>query len=209
MKKTSFAALALGLALLSGRAAAQVKTEVGVFGTWIHSTSRTVTNSAFDIAVEFEDGGGGGFLVDVRPWRLVSFEVSGLYTRQSGAITASGSTLVAAGHLEAMPVVLEAKFHPLGDGVFDLYFGGGGTYVWFHDLSDAALDAAGIGTVTVKGKAGLVAAAGFRLAFAKSASFFIDGKYLAVKPESQGVSGSTVDLNWNPLLVSAGFGFRF
>lgn len=209
MKKIRFAALALGLALLAGPAAAQVRTEVGVFGTWIHSTSRTVTSSAYDIAVEFEDGGGGGLFVDVRPWRLVSFEVSGAYTRQSGAITASGSTLVAAGHLEAMPVVLEAKFHPLGDGMFDLYVGGGGTYVWFHDLNDSALDAAGIGTVTVKGKAGFVAAAGFRLAFAQRAAFFVDGKYLAVKPESRGVSGSTVDLNWNPILVSAGFGFRF
>ena len=209
MKNTTFATLGLGLALLSAPAAAQVRTEVGVVGTWIHSTTTTVTDETYDIGVKFEDGGGGGLLVDVRPWRLVSFEVSGFYTRQSGAITASGSTLVAAGHLEAMPVVLEAKLHPLGDGTFDLYIGGGGTYVWFHDLSDSALDAAGIGSVTVKGKAGFAAAAGFRLAFAPHAAFLVDAKYLAVKPESQGSSGPPTDLRWNPLLVSAGFGFRF
>ncbi len=209
MKKTTFATLGLGLALLSAPAAAQVRTEVGVFGTWIHSTSRTVTDSTYDVAVEFEDGAGGGVSLDVRPWKIASFEISGSFTRQSAAITAGGTVLVPAGRLDATPVILVAKFHVLGDGMFDLWVGGGESYVFFQNLHDPGLDAAGIGVVNVKNKAGLVAAAGFRLAFSPHASFLVDGKYLAVKPESQGVSGSTVDLNWNPLLVSAGFGFRF
>jgi outer membrane protein W len=208
MKKTVSATLGF-LALMAGPAAAQVRTEVGVLGTWVHSTTTTVTDATFDIGVKFQDGAGGGLFVDVRPLRLVSFELSGFFTRQSGAITANGSVLVAAGRLDAIPVVLEAKFHPLGDGTFDLYLGAGGTYVFFQNLSDTGLDAAGIGVVTVKDKAGFVGSAGLRLAFAPHAAFLVDAKYLAVKPESRGASGPPTDLKWNPLLVSAGFGFRF
>jgi outer membrane protein W len=208
MKKTVCATLGL-FALLAGPAAAQVRTEIGVLGTWVHSTTTTVTDATFDIGVKFQDGGGGGLFVDVRPWRPVSFELSGFFTRQSGAITANGSTLVAAGRLDAIPVVLEAKLHPLGDGTFDPYVGGGGTYVFFQNLTDTGLDAAGIGVVNVKNKAGFVGSAGLRLAFSTHAAFLIDAKYLAIKPESQASSGPPTDLRWNPLLVSAGFGFRF
>lgn len=209
MRKTVPALLGL-LALLAGPAAAQVKTEVGFVGTWIHSTTTTVTDPDFDIGVKSRDGAGGGLLVDVRPLRFLSFEASGFLTRQSVAITASGSTLVAAGRLDAIPVVLEAKLHPLGDGLFDLYLGGGGTYVFYQNLSDAGLDTAGIGVVNVKNKAGFVGSAGFRIAFSPHAAFLADGKYLWVKPESQAASGSpSTELRWNPILVSAGFGFRF
>jgi outer membrane protein W len=209
MKTTISAALGLVLTLVAGPAAAQVRTEIGIVGTWVHSTTTTVTDPTFDIGVKFQDGAGGGLLVDVRPWRLVSFELSGFFTRQSGAITASGSTLVAAGRLDAIPVALEAKFHPLGDGTFDLYVGGGGTYVFFQNLSDTGLDAAGIGVVNVKNKAGFAGSAGLRLAFSPHAAFLADAKYLAIKPESQAASGPPTDLKWNPLLVSAGFGLRF
>jgi outer membrane protein W len=201
--------LGLLLTFLAGRATAQVRTEIGVVGTWIHSTTTTVTDPTFDIGIKFQDGGGGGLLVDVRPIRVLSFEASGFFTRQSVAITAGGSTLVTAGRLDATPVVLEAKLHPLGDGIFDLYLGGGGTYVFFQNLSDAGLDAAGIGVVKVKDKAGFAASAGLRLAFAPHAAFLADAKYLWIKPESQAASGPPTDLKWNPLLVSAGFGFRF
>lgn len=209
MKRTIHATLGLVLTLLAGRAAAQVRTEIGFVGTWIHSTTTTVTDPTFDIGVKLENGGGGGLLVDVRPVRFLSFEASGFFTRQSVAITASGSTLVSAGRLDAIPVVLEAKLHPLGDGAFDLYVGGGGTYVFFQNLSDAGLDAAGIGVVKVKDKAGFAASAGLRLAFSPHAAFLADAKYLWIKPESQASSGPPTDLRWNPLLVSAGFGFRF
>jgi outer membrane protein W len=209
MRKTLLASLGLLLVLLARPAAAQVRTEIGILGTWIHSTTTTVTDPTYDIGVRFQDGAGGGLFIDLRPWRLLSFELSGFYTRQSGSITANGSTLLAAGHLEAIPAVLEVKFHPFGDGTFDPYVGGGGTYVWFHDLTDAGLDAAGIGAVSVKGKAGFAGAAGIRLALAPRAAFLIDAKYLAVKPQSQAGSGPSTDLKWNPLLVSAGFGVRF
>jgi outer membrane protein W len=209
MKKTSLATLGLVLALLAPPAAAQVTTEIGVLGTWIHSTTTTVTNAQYDIGVKFQDGAGGGLFVDVRPWKLVSFELSGFYTRQSGAITANGSTLVSAGSLEAKTGILEAKLHPLGAGTFDPYVGVGGAYAEFNDLTDQALGAAGIGTVTVKGTAGFAGSAGIRIALGSSAGFVVDAKYLAVKPQSQGASGPPTDLKWNPLLVSAGFGFRF
>jgi outer membrane protein W len=210
MKKNISAALGCFLVLLAGPATAQVKTEIGFVGTWIHSTTTTVTDATFDLGVKFQNGAGGGLLVDVRPWAFLSVEASGFFTRQSGAITASGSTLVSAGRLDAIPVVLEAKFHPLGDGMFDPYLGAGGTYVFFQNLSDAGLDAAGIGVVNVKGKAGFAGSAGLRIAFSPHAAFLVDGKYLAVKPESQAASGSPpTDLRWNPLLVSAGFGLRF
>ncbi len=209
MKKTSISILGLILALLALPAAAQVTTEIGFLGTWAHSTTTTVTNAQYDLGVKFQDGAGAGVFVDVRPWKLVSFELSGFYTRQSGAITANGSTLVSAGWLEAKAGVLEAKLHPLGAGTFDPYVGVGGAYVEFNDLSDQALDAAGIGTVTVKGTAGFVGSAGIRIALGSSAGFVVDGKYLAVKPQSQGASGPPTDLKWDPLLVSAGFGFRF
>jgi outer membrane protein W len=209
MKKTVPATLGLVLALLAGPAAAQVRTEIGLLGTWVHSTSTTVTDATYDIGVKFQDGAGGGILVDMRPLRLVSFEFSGFFTRQSGAITANGSTLVAAGRLDAIPVVLEAKFHPLGDGTFDPYLGGGGSYVWFRDLTDAGLDAAGIGAVSVRGTVGFAASAGIRIALSPGAAFLVDAKYLAVKPRSRAASGPPTDLKWNPLLVSAGFGFRF
>lgn len=209
MKMTTIASLGLASVLLAAPAAAQVRTEFGVLGTWVHSTTRTVTDATYDLAVEFKDGAGGGAFVDVRPWRLVSFEISGFFSRQSGAITANGSTLVSAGHLEATTGVLEVKLHPLGDGTFDPWVGGGGAYVGFGDLSDPSLDAAGIGTVTLKKTAGFAGAAGIRIGLGKTAGFILDAKYLAVKPKSQAAAGPSVELKWNPLLVSAGFGFRF
>jgi outer membrane protein W len=209
MKKTFAATLGLVLALLALPAAAQVTAEIGFLGTWAHSTTNTVTNAQYDLGVKFQDGAGAGVYLDVRPWKLVSLELSGFYTRQSGAITANGSTLVASGSLEAKAGVLVAKLHLLGNGTFDPYVGAGGTYVEFNNLKDQALDAAGIGNVTVKGKAGFVGSAGLRIALGSSAGFVLDAKYLAVKPQSQGASGPPTDLKWNPLLVSAGFGFRF
>lgn len=209
MRKTVPAALGLAFALLAPPAAAQVSTEVGVLGSWVHSTTTTVTDSTYDVGVKFRDGGGAGLFVDVRPWRLVSFELSGFFTRQSGAITANGETLVAAGSLEAFPIVLEAKLHPLENGTVDPYLGAGGAYVSFRDLTDAGLDAAGIGAVSVKSKAGIAASAGVRFALSPNAAVLVDGKYLAVKPKSQAGSGPETELRWNPLLVSVGFGYRF
>jgi outer membrane protein W len=204
------AVLAFAAFAAAAPAAAQVRMEAGFFGTWVHSTSRTVTDEAHDVAVEFRDGGGGGAFLDVRPWTIVSFEVSGACLRQSVDITSGGTAFFSSGRLEAYPVVLVAKFHLLGDGTFDPWIGGGESYTIFHDLNSPDLDAAGIGGVEVKNKFGLVAAAGFRIAFSKNVAFVADGKYLAVKPETQAAgTGVSLDLKWNPLLVSAGFGFRF
>ncbi len=204
------AVLALAALAAAAPAAAQVRIEAGFFGTWVHSPTRTVTDDAHDVAVEFRDGGGGGAFLDVRPWTIVSFEVSGACLRQGVDITSGGTAFLSAGRLEAYPTILVAKFHFLGDGTFDPWVGGGESYTIFHDLNSPDLDAAGIGSVEVKNKFGLVAAAGFRVAFAKGAAFVADAKYLAVKPETQAAgTGVALDLKWNPILVSAGFGFRF
>jgi outer membrane protein W len=209
MRRAIPASLGLAFALLAPPAAAQMSTEVGVLGACVHSTTTTVTDATYDVGVKFRSGAGAGLYVDVRPWRQVSLELSGFFTRQSGAITANGDTLVSAGSLEAFPIVLEAKFHPLGNGTVDPYVGVGGAWVSFHDLTDTGLDAAGIGPVTVKSKAGFAASVGARFALSPKAAFVFDAKYLAVKPKSRAGSGPETELRWNPLLVSVGFGYRF
>ena len=90
-------------------------------------------------------------------------------------------------------------------GPVDLWLGAGGAWVWISDLESADLSASGIGRVEVKSRAAFVAGLGADFRIAPNVWLGVEGRYLPLKPDSHGASGTNQELKLNPVIVSAGF----
>ncbi len=198
--------LVLWLLVASGSALAQAgKLSIGVWGSGVLMNGTTTVDSANGVDVKFDSGWGVGGTLGYGFTNLLEGEVSVFNLWSKGALDVYGQKAIDLGSLEMRPVSLLLKIHPLHPGFLDVWAGVGGAWVWMGNLSSDDLTASGIGAITVKSKGAFEAALGVDLTLLGLLSFGVDGRYLPLKVDSYGASGSTQTLKLNPVILSAGF----
>ena len=200
----------VGLMLLvaSGSALAEAgKFSIGVWGSVVAKVESTTVDAQNGVNVDFASGWGEALTLGYGFSRVIEGEVAISDLRSTGRFDVYGTKAVDLGKLEMRPVSAMLKVHPLCPGLVDIWVGAGGAWVWISDLDSADLSTAGIGRVTVKSRAAFVAALGADFQIAPHVRLGLEGRYLPLKADSHGVSGTNQELTLNPIVVSAGFRF--
>ena len=198
--------VALMLLVASGSAFAEAgKVSIGVRGSFVAMNGSTTVDANNGVKIDFASGWGGGLSLGYGFTDLIEGEVAASYLRSKGELDVYGTKALDLGKLEMRPVSAMLKIHPLCPGPVDLWLGAGGAWVWISDLESADLSASGIGRVEVKSRAAFVAGLGADFRIAPNVWLGVEGRYLPLKPDSHGASGTNQELKLNPVIVSAGF----
>ncbi len=107
------------------------------------------------------------------------------------------------GTVQHLPPTLVLQFHPITRGAFDPYLGAGGNLTIFYGKS-GALEA-----LTLSTSFGYAFNAGFDVPIGPRGVFNIDGKYVSIRTDVKSGSTLAYKLKINPLVIGAGFGYRF
>jgi outer membrane protein W len=202
-----FTLVALVALSLSATAFSQQRIEGTALGTFVSlsGTNRVDADVAFDLG----SGAGGGVALGVDFGKL-DVELSAFFLRGQGELQYQGTRGVSLGHVDLIPIMVVASFHPLSGQGFDPWIGVGGAYVIGQNLRSSDLDDAGIGPVDVQSKAAFVGNVGVAFQLSPSVAFVLDGRYIPLKLDTAPKSGgSSFELELNPLLISAGFRAKF
>ena len=198
--------VALMLLVASGSAFAEAgKVSIGVRGSFVAMNGSTTVDANNGVKIDFASGWGAGLSLGYGFTDLIEGEVAASYLRSKGELDVYGTKALDLGKLEMRPVSAMLKIHPLCPGPVDLWLGAGGAWVWISDLESADLSASGIGRVEVKSRAAFVAGLGADFRIAPNVWLGVEGRYLPLKPDSHGASGTNQELKLNPVIVSAGF----
>jgi len=202
-----FALAALVTVSLSATAFAQQRIEGTAFGSFVSlSGTNRVDN---DVAFDFGSGVGGGVALGVAFGKL-DVEMSAFFLRGEGELQYQGQRGVGLRHVDLIPIMLVASFHPLAGQTFDPWIGVGGAYVIGQNLHSDDLDATGIGVIDVESKLAFVANVGVAFQLGPSVAFVLDGRYIPLKLDTAPkTGGSSLELELNPLVISGGFRVRF
>jgi outer membrane protein W len=198
----------VGLMLLvaSGSALAEAgKFSIGARGSFVSMNGSTTVDANYGVKIDFASGWGAALGVGYGFSDLVEGEVAVSYLRSKGELDIYGAKALDLGKLEMIPVSAMVKVHPLCPGSVDLWLGAGGAWVWISDLESSDLLASGIGRVEVKSRAAFLAGLGADFRIAPNVWLSVEGRYLPLKPDSHGASGTNQELKLNPVIVSAGF----
>ncbi|HJT18588.1 MAG TPA: OmpW family outer membrane protein [Thermoanaerobaculia bacterium] len=128
--------------------------------------------------------------------------------RHNGAIRVGGVDAIDTGRLTMTPVSLTLQWHAEHAHRFDPYAGGGIAWVRAGSLHSADLDAAGIGHVSVKSRAGFTALVGASYAITHPFAVAVEARYFGYHPAS-GPPDARVTLELSPIVYSFGLRWRF
>ena len=160
--------------------------------------------------VRFDDGVGFGVSVARRFGARLSGELAVFRTSSGAEIRNGGVVLADLGDVELTPITAMARFHFTGAGRMDVYAGAGVAHVRVADLSSDDLDAAGLGTVAMENETSGVIGAGLGLSFTPTFALAVDVRYMPLELSGR-VAGEVdeINVNMNPLLISAGVRLRY
>jgi outer membrane protein len=198
--------LFLTLAVIALPAAAQHHNDLGL---WVaaSTTSETVDG---DASLAFEDGRGFGLSLNHFWTSHLSTELGATALSYDGTIEIGNVEALDLESLDVIAVTGVAQWHFGGAGArIRPYVGGGVAYVMADDLESNDLDLADIGTVEIDSAVGWVANAGATFALTPRIGIGVDAKYISYRPDSAPAGGEAVELELDPIVVSAGIRFRF
>lgn len=138
----------------------------------------------------------------------LSGELAAFSVRHDGTIQIAGVNTFNIGKLRMTPITATVQAHLARASRFDAYVGAGAAYVRTSNLHSSDLDAAGVGTVSVKSKFTWTALGGISYGVMRQLAISADARYIGYKPDS-GPSNAVVKLKLNPVLYSLGLRFRF
>jgi len=196
------------LVVVSGSVLAEKgKVSIAARGSLVAMNGSTTVDADNGVKINFDSGWGAAVGVGYGFTDRIEGEVAVSYLRSKGALDIFGAKALDLGKLEMIPVSAMVKVHPLCPGPIDLWLGAGGAWVWISDLDSPDLSASGLGRVEVKSRAAFVAGLGLDVRIAPRVWFGVEGRYLPLKVDSHGASGTNQELKLNPVVVSAGFRF--
>lgn len=209
MKTLRFLALASVLAAAPAALAQRAPFEATVWGSYVHPSGTTSTDS-LGTTISFGEASGAGFSFSLPMGQYAAAELSAFWTKPEGQISFKGTQIASMGRASMMPYMAIVQFHPMGRGDVDPYFGGGIAYTVFGSYTSADLDAMGIGRVALEDTLDGVAAAGVRFGFGKVFGVTLDARYIWLHADSKGPSSTQpLKLIIEPVFVSAGISLRF
>ena len=203
--RTRLALAALLLLLASFPLAAQ-STDIGL---WIAGAQIGDTNTDGS-TIKFDDGRGFGASLNHFWTDHLSTEIGATALKSdNGGIYQDRIRLVSTGELKMTPITAMAQWHFGRHARIDPYVGAGVAYVLTDDLQSDDLDATGIGKVEIDDGTGWTVGAGATFNLSDRFGITLDGKYIRFRPDSAGPGGTTVRLDFDPLVISAGMRLRF
>lgn len=118
----------------------------------------------------------------------------------SGHEVKSGSTSL--GSANALPPTLLLQYRPVATGVSP-YIGAGGNVTFFYGKSG------GLDQLDLTTSVGWAAQAGLDVPIGSRGVFNLDGKYISVTTDVKSNGTKLAHLKLNPVVIGAGFGYRF
>lgn len=107
------------------------------------------------------------------------------------------------GTVQHLPPTLVLQFHPVAAKGFDPYLGAGANLTYFYGKSG------GLENLDLSTSVGYALNAGFDIPIGDRGVFNVDGKYVYIKTDVKNGSTTVYELKVNPLVIGAGFGYRF
>lgn len=129
--------------------------------------------------------------------RNISLE---LILATSGHEVKSGSA--SAGSVNVLPPTLLLQFRPATEGISP-YVGAGGNLTYFYGKSG------GLDNLDLSTSFGWAVQAGIDVPLGGRGVFNIDGKYVRIATDVESSGTNVAHLKINPLVIGAGFGYRF
>ncbi len=107
------------------------------------------------------------------------------------------------GAVNHLPPTLLFQFHPVTRGTVRPYIGGGGNATFFYNKSGPLVD------FDLSTSLGLAGQVGFDFILTSRAVFNLDAKYISISTDVDQGGTTAFNLDINPLVIGAGFGYRF
>jgi outer membrane protein W len=210
MKSLRIALLLVALAALP--AFAQAPVDVSVFASWVDAQGDMLFEDGSE--TDFESGDGFGVAVNWFWGQRFSTELSAsALTMDAGLllpVDAGEPFLFDLGSVDLTPITATLQFHFARDSFIDPYVGVGAAWVMADDLESDDLDQLGVGPIEVNDEVTYVLNAGFGVRLTNFFGLYLDGKYIPLEPATRAIGDEEdIDLEINPLIVSAGLKFRF
>ena len=187
---------------------AQAPVDVAVYASWVDAQGDTV----FDEGVEtkFESGDGFGVAVNWFWGQRVSTELAASALTMDAGLDFDGVPTIDLGSVDLTPITATLQFHFARDRMIDPYLGAGVAWVMAGDLESEDLDELEIGEIEVDDEVTYVLNAGFGVNFTREFGLYLDAKYIPLEPATRAADDpEDVDLEINPMILSAGLKFRF
>ncbi|HEY0592619.1 MAG TPA: OmpW family outer membrane protein [Thermoanaerobaculia bacterium] len=189
-------------------ALAQAPVDVNVFASWVDAQGDNVLDEG--VETNFESGTGFGIGVNWFWGPRFSTELSASALSLDAGIDFDGEPTVDLGSVDLTPIIGTFQFHFARDSVIDPYVGVGAAYVLADDLESDDLDELEIGAIEVDDEITYVLNAGLGVRLTDTFGLYLDGKYVPLEPATRAPGDEEdVDLEINPLIVSAGLRLRF
>lgn len=165
---------------------------------------------------DLDSSEGYGAALNIHWGERISTEV-GAYSVDSDATLDTPVTGVNLGSLEMIPLTATLQYHLMGASRIDPYIGGGVAYVLFDELSSNDLRELDIEAIDFEDDFGYLANAGLSLGLTSNIALNVDAKWISVSSATiarpvggvDDVEGDKVEIDIDPLLISAGVTLRF
>lgn len=199
-------ALAALLLLLASLPLAAQSTDVGL---WIAAAQIGDTDSDGS-TIKFDDGRGFGASLNHFWTDHLSTEISATALKSDNSgIFVDRQRIFESGELKMIPITAAVQWHFGRHARFDPYIGGGVAYVLTDDLESDSLRGVNIERVEIDDGMGWTVGAGATFALSNRLGIGLDAKYIRFRPDSASAGGTPVELQLDPLVISAGVRLRF
>jgi outer membrane protein W len=193
--------------------------DINAFVTWMDPSGENAfrfEEDDLDFQTDFDAEQGWGLAVNVFWSNRISTEFAASVVEPDFHIRAEDPTIPFAFSqgLEILPISAVLQLHLLPASSFDPYVGVGGAYVLFEDIEGSDdLGDIDIDQIDFDDDIGLVFNAGVNWAFTPNFGLYLDGKYVPLESAARAVfpqgASEPIDIEVNPLMLSAGISFRF
>jgi outer membrane protein len=206
MKRSLVLWIVLALAALPAAA------QTSELGLWI-SQSRVGETDDEEAVLEFDNGDGFGVSYNHFFGNALSLEISATRLSHDGNLRdSSGAIEFDAGSLDITPIVGTIQFHFGGTGgIVSPYVGGGVAYIMADDLDPEDIDGVEFGPAEVDDAITWAVQAGVDFNIGERFAIGVDAKYTGYTPDAASADfpDDSLELDLNPLIISAGFKIRW
>lgn len=190
--------------------------DLDVNAVWVDpNSSGTFNNSSSTnpVNVDFKGDLGYGAAANVFFGNNLSLELAASKVRPKTNLSQAGFNDFN-GRMSMVPITAVLQWHFAPNGFIDPYIGGGAAYILFNDIKGAnGPNDIGINRIKFKDDAGFAANAGLSIKFGSNLDIHGDVKYVPLKSSATAVfvtgPNSESRIKINPVIASAGVGFRF
>ena len=193
---------------------AQAQIDIAVWGSMLETQGDNVFEDPldpdFDAELSFDSNIGFGASANIFWTERVSTEIAAYAVDADTTLSFPGGPDFDLGPLELTPITGTLQFHFAPRSTISPYLGVGVAHVLSNEFSSDDLDLLEIGEIDVDDETTWLANAGLSFSITPSFGIILDAKYFPFEPATR-AAGDTEDLDIeiNPLLLSAGLRLRF